>query len=54
MDPNARKIQANKLKKVVLRSHTYYNRVQTLLKAFGYYDEADEYDSLIASLDNIN
>jgi hypothetical protein len=48
MDPNQRKTQAMMLTKEVLKHHTYYNRVQTLLQSFGYYNEADEYDLLIA------
>jgi hypothetical protein len=51
MNPNERKRQANTMKKEVLKNHTYYNRAQTFLKAFGYYAEADAYGELIASLD---
>ena len=54
MDETQRKAQANKLKSEVLRNHTYFNRVQTLLKSFGYYSEADKYDGLITLLDNVN
>lgn len=50
MNPNDRKSIANKLRQEVLSNHTYYNRAKTFLKAFGYYQEADKYDAVIAAL----
>jgi hypothetical protein len=50
MDPDARKRQANLLRQAVLRDHTYYSRVRTFLRSFGYYEQTDECDNIIANL----
>jgi hypothetical protein len=47
MDDQKRKEQANKLRHETLKNHTYLNRVQTFLRAFGFINEANEYDQLI-------
>jgi hypothetical protein len=49
-DAAARKQQAGLLRKAVLRDHTYYNRVRTFLYSFGYYEQTDECDRVIANL----
>ena len=45
-----RRIQANKLRSEVMSKHTYYNRVQILLKNLGFVEEAKEFDMIIKSL----
>jgi hypothetical protein len=46
----ARRTRASELRSQVLTKHTYYHRVQVLLKALGYTQEASEYDTIIAAL----
>jgi len=48
MDEASRKKQANIMRSKVLHDHTYLNRAQTFLRAFGYNNEANEYDILIS------
>lgn len=44
--------QARKLQREVLAKHTYFNRIQTLLNALGYKEEASAYNSVIDKLLN--
>jgi hypothetical protein len=50
MNDAQRKTQAKLMRKEVMENHTYYNRVRQFLKSFGYYNEADEYDAIIARI----
>lgn len=47
MDDDTKRLMARKLTVEVKSKHTYFNRVRTFLNAFGYTEQASEYDTII-------